>query len=419
MSSLNVSTPPATDKYELPAAIAAFAGEINDIDAHEATPANLWVERFGERAGFMSDAMYASNPGNRARNKRGFILGAERYTDDTPINSHTVWHEKTEMAPGAWEMDRRLDVLDFIGTRRQIMYPGSMALRSLTIHARAHDKTFFASITGDRRALAKGAIDAYNDWVMRQSNDTDRLRPVAVLLEDSLDDLIATAKKMINKGVRGVMMPTGRPPGGMSPAHEALDPLWDLLSSSKTPLFSHIGTDEDYARTLVWREAEAFKGWKVGEEFPFDPWTLSTIHMGVQNFITCMVQGGVFERFPELYMSCNEYGAHWLGPLAENMDMWVDNQPFPNDKGFSYLKMKPSEYLRRNVRVAPWYFEDVGAHIARFGLEECYCYGSDYPHHEGGKDPIGNLTLSLQKHGFGEETMRKFFVENAKVILPN
>ncbi len=406
-------------RYELPSSIAKFAGEINDIDAHEATPANLWVKQFGEGASFIANAMFASNSAGKTRNSKGYVLGAERLHDDTEINSETVWKKKIEMAPGAWDMKRRLQVMDFVGVRRQVMYPGSMALRSLNVHARAEDKTFFRSITGDRKKLAKGAVDAYNDWVIGMSQDQDRLRPVAILFEDTIEDMVSTARKFIDEGVRGIMMPTGRPPAGYSPAHPAVDPLWDLLSQTRTPLFSHIGTDDDVLRTHVWRDAPAFEGWKAGEEFAFDPWTLSVMHLGVQNFVTVMVQGGVFERFPNLYLSCNEFCAHWVGPLAENMDLWQDNQPFPNEKGFSYLKMKPSEYLRRNVRVAPFSFEDVGAYIERYGLEEVYCYGSDYPHHEGGKNPMGDFTRSLESHGFGEKMLRKFFVDNAKVVFPD
>jgi predicted TIM-barrel fold metal-dependent hydrolase len=413
-----VATAALLGRYDLPAPVAAFAGKINDIDSHEAIPANLWVEQFGERTRFLADAMYARGDHSLQRNSKGYALAAERAVDDTEINTETVWKMKAEKAPGAWDMSRRLAVMDFTGVRRQIMYPGIMALRALNLHSRADDPSFFRSITGDRPALVKGAIDAYNDWVLNLVGQQDRLRPVAVLHEETIEDLVASARRLINGGVRGIMMSTSRPPGGFSPAHRACDPLWDLLSQARVPLLSHIGTHDDLLRTRVWRDAEAFEGWKAGEEFAFDPWTLSTVHFGIQNFITVMVQGGVFERFPGLYVGCNEFAAHWIGPLAENMDLWVANQPFPNEKGSSWLTMPPSEYVRRNVRVAPFYFEDVGAYIARYGLEEVYCYGSDYPHHEGGQDPMGDLARSLENHGFSEKMMRRFFVDNATVLFP-
>ena len=105
--------------------------------------------------------------------------------------------------------------------------------------------------------------------------------------------------------------------------------------------------------------------------------------------------------------------------MAENLDLWVDNQPFPNEKGVTYLKMKPSEYIRRNVRVAPFYFEDIGLYLQRYAVPEVFAYGSDYPHHEGGKDPYGDLTRSILARGFGEKELRAFFVDNARIILPD
>lgn len=403
-------------QYALPPPIAEFAGELNDIDAHEAAPASLWVDFFDGRTTAMRDAMFEADRRN-TRNEDGYLLGVTRAADDTPITPDTVWRSKTEQAPGAWDMDRRMNVLDFTGVRRQILYPGAMALRALNVHARADDTGFFSFITGDRKQIARDTVDAYNDWSIRTCLEYPRLWAVTVLFEDTPELLYESARRMIDAGARGLLMPTGRPPGGVSPAHPRLDPLWDLLAQTRTPLLSHIGTNDDVLRTNSWRDAPAFEGWKSGAEFAFDPWTLSTLHLGIQNFVTAMVQGGVFERFPQLYLSCSEFGAHWIGPLAENMDLWTRNQPFPNTRGFSYLKMMPSDYVRRNVRVAPFYFEDVGLYIERYGMPEVYCYGSDFPHHEGGKDPMGDFTRSLERHGFGRDVMRQFFVDNARVVF--
>jgi hypothetical protein len=81
--------------------------------------------------------------------------------------------------------------------------------------------------------------------------------------------------------------------------------------------------------------------------------------------------------------------------------------------------MKPSEYIRRNVRVAPFGFEDVGDYIARYGMPELYCYGSDFPHLEGGVDPMGKAVESFERHGISEDIMKMYFVDNAKLLMPN
>ena len=40
----------------------------------------------------------------------------------------------------------------------------------------------------------------------------------------------------------------------------------------------------------------------------------------VEILLTSMVMGGVFERFPALRFGIIEFGAQWIGPLAERMD---------------------------------------------------------------------------------------------------
>jgi hypothetical protein len=98
------------------------------------------------------------------------------------------------------------------------------------------------------------------------------------------------------------------------------------------------------------------------------------------------------------------------------MDSYYQNTPFPVDLGERKLKLKPSEYLSRNFRVSPFQFEPVGKYIDRFGLEDVYCFASDFPHPEGGKRPIEDFVKSLKPHG--ERVLRKFFIENAELLMP-
>jgi hypothetical protein len=108
--------------------------------------------------------------------------------------------------------------------------------------------------------------------------------------------------------------------------------------------------------------------------------------------------------------------------MASMLDLWHDNnqsigiQTFSDGTKSRRLPMRPSEYLTRNVRVSPFDFEPVGDYIRRFGLEDVYCFASDYPHVEGGKDPIGDLAASLEP--LGANVLEKFFVSNGDLLLP-
>jgi predicted TIM-barrel fold metal-dependent hydrolase len=337
--------------------------------------------------------------------------------DDAAISAETVFTLKEEKAPGAIDFRKRHDVLDFMGVRCQMVYPGLFGLNAAVFYGCADDTRFYGTVTGDRRGYARKLLDAHNDWCARQSRAHDRFRFVAVLLGDSPDALVADARRLINAGVRAFWLPCHTPPGGRSPAHLDLDPLWALLADAGAPVLSHVG-DGKFLATTIWREAREFEGWKTGGEFTIDPWSLCSYHLSTQNFLTTMIMGGVFERHPTLKFAAAEVGAYWVGQLGQLMDLWyANNRKFMQVGGTCTLTMKPSEYLRRNVRVSGFDIEDIGAYIDQFGMPEIYCYTADFPHHEGGKRPMETFLASIRRHG--PDVIRGFFVDNGKMLFAN
>ena len=125
-----------------------------------------------------------------------------------------------------------------------------------------------------------------------------------------------------------------------------------------------------------------------------------------------MVMGKVFESHPKLRFGIVECGSTWVGPCVERMDLWCD---FMARVGVRY-ELKPSEVVRRNVRVPPFFHEDLPKMIERYGLEEVYCFSSDYPHLEGSKDPFGKFEKHLAK--LPASYHRQFFIDNNRLLLP-
>jgi predicted TIM-barrel fold metal-dependent hydrolase len=341
--------------------------------------------------------------------------------DDTEITPETVWNTKFAKAPGAFDLERRLEVLDLTGVDRQMMFPGSIGLYAVSFYFRCDQfPDMLRSITGDRKGYARQLIRAYNDWCVRVARQTDRIRAVGVAMADSVDDLLAECRWMVDAGVRAIWMPSAAMPGGVSPAHPDLDAVWDLLAAADVPVMAHLGADADFLMTTAWRDAPAFVGWKAGEEFQMDPWTLSTLHLPVQNFLTTMVLGGVFERHPRLRFGSCEVLGQWVAPMAQLLDFWhAHSRKFSlgNMEGALPIRLQPSEYVRRNVRVSLFDIEPVDTYIEQFGMPELYCYSSDYPHPEGGKDPMGDISGKLTR--LGPDVMRQVFVENAAWLLPD
>ena len=80
------------------------------------------------------------------------------------------------------------------------------------------------------------------------------------------------------------------------------------------------------------------------------------------------------------------------------------------------LTLKPSDYIRRQVKFAPWHFEDV-AWLVGNDCADLLLYSSDWPHPEGGKDPIRAFRDSLASFGADQAVQRKFFHDNMAELL--
>src|SRR5207237_2477329 len=73
------------------------------------------------------------------------------------------------------------------------------------------------------------------------------------------------------------------------------------------------------------------------------------------------------------------------------------------------ISARPSEVARRQGRVTPYCHEDAGWIIANSGEEMCL-FSSDFPHVEGGRNPLKRFNDSLE--GVPEATRRRFYRDN-------
>jgi predicted TIM-barrel fold metal-dependent hydrolase len=397
-----------TEEFALPRALQKYGGSILDVDSHEMMPAQVWVREMGDVMTDLADVFLNMQSADPVHPNQ---VGYEK--DDTPIDRDNIWKLKGSRAPGATSIERRLEVNDLTGVKQQLMFPG-VGLLGLIVASQPN----LLGLKRDHVSYGNEVVRAANDWAVRVAQISDRVRPVVTLFESSPERLIESARRLIDQGIRAVWLPNSIPPGGVSPAHPALDPLWAMLAQKKVALCLHVGLDTKVGGTDVWKEAPAFKGFKTGAEFELDPWTMSSIYLAAQNVVLTMVLGGVFERHPQLRMGVIEAGAFWIGPLSEQLDMFYREDPGgvkKSGKGFR-LAHPPSFYIKRNIRVSGFDFEPVGTYITRYGMEDVFCFATDYPHLEGGKDPAGSFYNSVSP--LGSDVVEKFFIKNGQWILP-
>lgn len=387
-----------------------------DIDSHEMAPLHMWGPMFGENSGrfakILEPAM--SRFGESANN-----FHRPGLTDSAPITAQAVWHDRGPGAPGAFDFSRRLDVLDTMGTQRQLIFPSGAITAYGALLGGELAQTFLSGLEYDEYApVIHGLLDEYNVWAGSETRARgDRLRFVGLLHGGNPGELIANAEKLLDLGIRALHLPSGIPPAGVSPADHALHPLWRLLSDAQVPVVTHVAGQTGFLASMKWNQAPEFAPGKVeSTEVGFEPLSMSVVHTAAVNYLSTMILGGVFERFPGLRFGVLEFGAYWVGHLAETLDVW-GTRVF-RKRMSSVLSMKPSEYLNRNVRISPFPFEDTRSYFERFPhLSDCFAYCSDYPHVEGG---------IAQKQGFydqlkplGDEVLRKFFTDNGQLLLPS
>ena len=87
-----------------------------------------------------------------------------------------------------------------------------------------------------------------------------------------------------------------------------------------------------------------------------------------------------------------------------------------NEERLQKLALRPSEYVRRQVRATPYPAEDVGWIIANAGEEVCL-FSSDYPHVEGGRNPIKRFEESMAS--LSEPQKQRFYVDNFVDLMGN
>ncbi len=71
--------------------------------------------------------------------------------------------------------------------------------------------------------------------------------------------------------------------------------------------------------------------------------------------------------------------------------------------------MRPSEYVRRQIRFTPYPTEDVGWIVEQAGPDVCL-FSSDYPHVEGGRRPLERFEASLGDAS--DDVRRRFYCDN-------
>jgi hypothetical protein len=219
----------------------------HDVDAHEMIPSHLMGEAFGEPGRMLGELFAITDklrPDPTATN-----MHQPTVQDTMAVDRDNIWKVKGPGAPSAIDFKRRIEVMDVMGIDRQLVFPTS-AIAAMIIGGMTDfgfeqrfggDVSMFGNLT--RSQFADRFVAAYNDWALTNSAIDNRVRMVSIIpTRDNVNEMIGAAADLVRRGVRAVYLQADVPPGGVSPAHSSLDPMWALFEDNNVAVTLHIGS---------------------------------------------------------------------------------------------------------------------------------------------------------------------------------
>jgi predicted TIM-barrel fold metal-dependent hydrolase len=269
-----------------------------------------------------------------------------------------------EALPAAyWQPAARLAELDRLGLDEAFLFPN-------------YGLVWEHNLVNDLEAT-KTNMGAWNRWALEVAADGGgRLHPVAHLTLRDLDWLDRQLAALAAGGIRLAMIAPalvdGRPL-----SHPDLDRAWaSFVEHDVAPVF-HVAN----------QQRPFDEAWYASDPEPTNP-VLSSVFLWVPAAlaISDLVVNGVLERRPELRLGVIELSAVWLPMFLMYLDGGVRFVTRLHGKAVADMPLAPSEYVRRQVRVAAFAYERPERLIERVG--DLFMCCSDYPHSEGTAHPL-------------------------------
>jgi len=309
---------------------------------------------------------------------------------------------KEIQALGAFDRDDRTLAMDQLGFARQLVFATHSVAMPFNPSSRLEPR------------LRYGATRAHNRHMREFCANDSRLMGVAIVPLDDVDHALTELDWVLEGGFEAVWVPH-RPCGDKSPGHVELEPFWARLAEAGLPFLLHVGgAPLQMAKAWTNTGRAPVKDWMGGGE-NIRSKDAATLHQGPETFITAMVMDGVFERHPALRGASVELGAGWVPELIRRLD-WVTAMWGRVDTNLSSFTRTPSEQITAQMAFTPFVFEDV-ARLVHESNADLYLFSSDYPHTEGGRDPIARFEKVLADAP--AMVKDKFYAENFLRLFPD
>jgi uncharacterized protein len=300
-------------------------------------------------------------------------------------------------ATGAWIAQDRPAALDLLGFESQLVFD-TFASHKAIWTAQTEPALGVALAEGQRRAML--------EWC----SVDPRLLPVVVVPFGDRAEAIRLTRAAIDAGAAAVQISQYCPPT-FSPSHIDFEPVWAMCAEARVPIVMHVAGAGGQVMPIGYFEnglppVPDFHG----GDSNFKSIDYLSIPYPVMQTLSALIIDGVLMRHPNLRIGCIEVGASWLPGLMRNLDS--AHAAFrKNETRLQNMDLLPSEYIQRQVRVAPYPHEDTGWIIQNAG-DSVALFSSDFPHVEGGRNPIARFERSMDASAVTESQKQRFYVDN-------
>ncbi len=334
--------------------------------------------------------------------EKAIAHAADRHNDPAAVADAeaNLMLRKGWEALGAFDPDERRQALDLLGFNRQLVF---------TTFAITHFWGEFDQVRATPEVLY-GGTRAHNRAIADFCRGDKRLLGVGFVPLDIPEQAEREIDEAIKLGCAAIHIPS-LPPGQKSPTHPDFNGVWARLQDADLPFMLHVGGGGRAIPKAFHHNDRPVTDFLGGGE-NIRSKDFMAIHLMPEIFLSTMVLDGIFEQFPRLRGGCIEQGAMWIVPWLRRLD--ISQETFVRTEPQLRLPLKASEYVRRNLRFTPYPHEPVGWIVEQAGEELCM-FSSDYPHIEGGRNPLKRFAQSTPN--LSAAARDKFYAGNFATMM--
>jgi predicted TIM-barrel fold metal-dependent hydrolase len=258
------------------------------------------------------------------------------------------WDMDAFRNPGYSDPVARLQAMDLDGVQAEVLYSEVSAFRH------------FGLIKGDWKPISRAFTDHLSEFAAVDPNRLAVSYQVPII---DIDYAVEEVLRLAALGARSVHLPNFPSELGLPDYHEpSYDPLWAALSETNIAISHHLGNAPH-----------------LYEVFQRDPTPQCGIFtslpaLALAEVIAWWILTGTLERFPKLKIVFVEPSLYWVAGFLASLDRKAEG---PYD--FPGMKLKPTEYFRRNMAIT--FMDDEYGLGQRhdIGIENIL-WSTDFPH---------------------------------------